>query len=243
MIIQKKRIVITGGTSGIGFEIVKALYLTNEVIVIARDAGKLNRLREDFEGIAIYQADLSQLNQIEDTADKIVERFGKIDLLINNAAVQHQPTFLDDQFQYETITQEINVNFTSVCSLSYRLLPALMHEDESIILNVNSALALAPKTSSAVYCATKGALNIFTQSLRYQLEKTNIGVHQVFLELVDTPMTRGRGKNKVSAVDAAREIIKGVENNIPDHYVGKVRLLKFLLRLMPSLVQRILKKH
>ncbi|VAW97416.1 hypothetical protein MNBD_GAMMA21-2510 [hydrothermal vent metagenome] len=241
MNIKKKRIVITGGTSGIGYEIVKYLHPDNEVVVISRSASKLNKLSQDFEGVITYQADLSKLDDVETVADSIVKHFESIDLLINNAAVQHTPTFIDDEFKYETINYEITLNFTSICSLIYLLLPALLHQNKAVILNVNSALALTPKTSSAIYCATKGALNIFSQSLRYQLEKTNISVQQVFLELVDTSMTIGRGKNKISAEDAAKKIILGIERDISDNYIGKVKLLRIFLRLMPSIAQRILK--
>jgi len=201
-----------------------------------------------FEGVITYEADLSTLNDVETVADAIVKRFGSIDILINNAAAQYTPTFLDDDFRYDTIAREITLNFTSVCSLTYLLLPALLNSADStsvnnkaIILNINSALALTPKTSSAIYCATKGALNIFSQSLRYQLEKTNVDVQQIFLELVDTPMTKGRGKNKVSAKDAAHKIIVGMERDISDHFIGKVKLLQILLRLAPSIARRILK--
>ncbi|VAW70793.1 hypothetical protein MNBD_GAMMA10-2110 [hydrothermal vent metagenome] len=242
MNIQKKRIVITGGTSGIGYEIVKALYDVSEVIVISRDASKLNKLKEELEGVNTYQADLSKLNEVEAVADAIVRRFESIDVLINNAAIQYEPTFLDNAFQYENIAHEINLNFTSVCALTYLLLPALLHQNKAVILNVNSALALTPKTSSAIYCATKGALNIFSQSLRYQLEETNVNVHQVFLELVDTSMTKGRGKNKVSAKDAAKKIIQGIERDISEHYIGKVKVLVLLLRFAPSIARRILKR-
>jgi short-subunit dehydrogenase involved in D-alanine esterification of teichoic acids len=123
------------------------------------------------------------------------------------------------------------------------LLPALAHNNKAAILNINSGLALAPKTSSAIYCATKGALNIFSQSLRYQLEDTNINVHQAFLPLVDTAMTVGRGENKVTAEEAARAIIQGLEKNIQDHDIGKVKLLRVLLRLAPSMAQKIMKKY
>lgn len=242
MNIKRKRIVITGGTSGIGYEITKHLHSDNEIVVISRSASKLNKLAQNFEGVITYQADLSKLDEVEAVADNIINRFESIDVLINNAAVQHAPTFLDDEFKYENIAHEIALNFTSVCSLTYLLLPALLHQNKAVILNVNSALALTPKTSSAIYCATKGALNIFSQSLRYQLEKTNISVQQVFLELVDTSMTRGRGKNKVSAEDAAKKIILGMERNISEHDIGKVKLLRILLRLAPSIARRILKK-
>jgi len=243
MKLDKKRIVVTGGTSGIGYEITKLLQKDNEVIVISRSSKKLNKLAQEFESITTFQADLSKLDDIENVADIIVKRFESIDVLINNAAVQNTPSFLDDDFRYETISHEITLNFTSPCSLSYLLLPCLLHCNEAVILNINSGLALAPKTSSAIYCGTKGALNIFSQSLRYQLEKTNIKVQQAFLDLVDTVMTTGRGKNKMSSEQAAIKILQGVKKGIPENDIGKVSLLRFLLRLIPSLARRILKKH
>lgn len=243
MKLNKKRIVITGGTSGIGYEMAKYLHPDNEVIVISRSTEKLDELAQELEGINTYQADLAKLEDIETVANIIVEHFESIDVLINNAATQYTPTFIDDTFEYKSISYEITLNFTSICSLTYLLLPTLMHENKAVILNINSGLALAPKTSSAIYCATKGALNIFSQSLRYQLEKSNISVQQAFLELVDTAMTIGRGKNKMSAEEAAKIIIQGVERDISNHDIGKVKLLRFLLRLVPSMTQKIMKKY
>lgn len=243
MKLKNKRIVITGGTSGIGYEMVKILSPNNEVIVIARNQIKLERLSQELENVTTFQADLAYLKDVETVADTLVKRFDRIDLLINNAAIQNTPAFLDDDFVYETISQEVTVNFTSVCCLTYLLMPLLMHQDKSTIFNVNSGLALAPKTSSAVYCATKAALNNFTQSLRYQLEQTNIRVQQVFLDLVDTEMTKGRGKNKMSPHSAASQILQGIEKDVEDNYLCKVKLLKVLLRLAPSIAKKIMKKY
>ncbi|PCJ83543.1 MAG: short-chain dehydrogenase [Thiotrichaceae bacterium] len=243
MNIKEKRIVITGGTSGIGYEIVKQLHPHNELIVISRDSTKINALAKKFNGVVTIQADLSNLKEVETIADSIVKRFESIDVLINNAASQHTPTFLDNEFDYESISKEITLNFTSVCCLSYLLLPALLHEKKSVILNMNSGLGLAPKTSSAIYCGTKGAINIFSQSLRYQLEDSNISVQQAFLALVDTAMTKGRGKNKLTATEAASMIIRGIEQDVAENYIGKVKLLRALLRISPSLAKRILKNN
>jgi len=244
MKINNKRIVITGGTSGIGYEMVRYLFPDNEVIVISKNTNKLNELSRKFDGVTTYQADLSKIGDTETIADIIVKRYDSIDILINNAAVQHSATFIDEKkFRYESISYEIALNFTSICSMTYLLLPALLHKEKAIIMNVNSGLGLTPKTSSAIYCATKGALNIFSQSLRYQLEKTNISVQQAFLDLVDTKMTKGRGKNKTAPEVAAKKIIYGIEHSIPDHDIGKVKFLRALLRLSPSIAQRIMKKH
>ncbi len=243
MKLDKKRIVITGGTSGIGYEMVKNLHLKNEIVVISRSTDKLDKLAQECGGVIPYQADLSKLEELEIAVSSIVERFESIDVLINNAAVQYTPMFTDDAFDYASMSQEITLNFTSICHLTYLLLPTLTHQNKAVILNINSGLSLAPKTSSAIYCATKGALNIFSQSLRYQLENTNISVQQAFLELVETAMTTGRGKNKMSASEAANIIIQGVERGIIEHDIGKVKYLRFLLRIAPCVGQKIMKKY
>ncbi len=243
MKLSNKRIVITGGTSGIGYEMVKSLHLDNEVIVIARNTEKLKSLSLKFMGVHTYQADLSHLNDVKAVVGTILTKFDSIDVLINNAAVQYTPTLLGRTFDVEPIVHEVTVNFTSICCLITMMLPMLNHQKKAVILNINSGLALAPKTSSAIYCATKGALNIFSQSLRYQLEHTNISVQQAFLELVDTKMTTGRGGNKISAVQAAQTIIYGLKNDINEHDIGKVKLLRLLLRIAPSIALKIMKKY
>ncbi len=242
MQLNQKTIVISGGTSGIGREIVNQLAANNTLVVIARNESKLNELTKLYPRVNPYICNLTNLDDVANTADLISKKYPKIDLLINNAAVQFTPMFLDDDFRYETIQQEVNVNFISIFSLIYLLLPCLLDEKRrAIILNVNSGLALAPKTNSAIYCATKGGLNIFSQSLRYQLEFTNIRVMQAIMPLVDTPMTTGRGFGKISANKAAAAIIHGIKKEISEHYIGKAKLLKFIYRLSPTIAKRILK--
>ncbi len=241
MKVVDKHIVITGGASGIGLELAKKLDDKNQITVIARPSSGLEWLRQNYERLTVIEADLADLKSVENAADTLVKTDKAIDILINNAAVQFTPQILDDDFRLETIKQEIDINFTSVCTIIYLLLPNLLKSDPSIVLNVNSGLALAPKTSSAVYCATKAALNIFSQSLRYQLEDTNIDVKQVFLPLVDTAMTKGRGKGKLSVEHAASEIIKALSAKGPQVDIGKVKLLRIIQRLSPRLAEKIMK--
>lgn len=236
-----KHIVITGGTSGIGLELVNQLYDGNEISVIARASPRLDDLRKRFERIRIFEADLADQQAVERVADMLVRDDNKIHLLINNAAVQYTPHFLSEDFSYETIRREIDVNFTSICTLVYLLMPNLLHDEPAMILNINSGLGLVPKTSSAIYCATKGALNIFSQSLQHQLEETNIEVKQAFLPLVDTEMTRGRGRNKIRPEQAAEAIIRGMQKQSPTIDIGKVKILRLLQRLSPSIAQKIMK--
>ena len=239
MKIENANVVLTGGTSGVGRQLVEQLRGRCRLLVLARDSARLDALASD--GVECLAADLSRQSEIERAAREIGERLPRVDLLIHNAAVQNVPHFDAPDFDPSAIPAEITLNFTAVCTLNALLLPRLLHGGPAAILHVNSGLALHPKTSSAVYCATKAALDSFSQSLRYQLEHTPVQVLQAFLPLVDTPMTAGRGSGKLSAEHAAREILRGVERDVADHDIGKVRLLRALDRLAPSLAKRILK--
>ncbi|NGN96903.1 SDR family NAD(P)-dependent oxidoreductase [Grimontia sp. S25] len=241
MKLLNKTIVLTGGTSGIGRQLVEQLVGDNQLIVLGRDAEKLSTLKKKWPSIITFQVDLADVNQVHLIAQSIASAKPEIDLLINNAAAQFMPKFTDEAFTFDTVKTEVDTNFTSVCALIHGLLPALLASESSRVININSALGLVPKASSAVYCATKGALNIFSQSLRYQLEGSVVGVQQAFLPLVDTAMTKGRGKNKISSDVAATEIIAGIEKGEDDFDIGATRFLRVLNALAPFAARKLLK--
>lgn len=241
MEILGKTIVITGGTSGVGLAMVEQLHADNQVVVISRDQEKLKALSEQFEHIAVYTADFQFIDQVEASAHQVVKDFPAIDILINNAAVQMTPKFTDKDFDFQSIQREVNVNFTSACCLCSLLLPSLLKESDSAIVNINSGLSIAPKASSAVYCGSKAGLDVFSRSLRLQLADSNVSVMQAFLSLVDTAMTAGRGNGKITTEAAARMILRGVEQGRLDHDIGKVKLLRFLSRLAPAVAARIMR--
>jgi len=244
MHLLKKNIVITGGTSGIGRQLVDKLAADNQLIVMGRDALKLNELSNQYPTISTYLCDLADLDSVEQVADQMTKNNPSIDVLINNAAVQFTPKFMDNDFRFESIKYEITVNLTAICYLIYLLLPSLTNESRrAIILNVSSALGMVPKTNSAIYCATKGGLNILSQSLNYQFEGSNIRVLQAILALVDTPMTAGRGQAKMTAEHAASAIIDGIEHEIKKNFIGKAKLLNTIHYLFPPLAHKILKKY
>jgi uncharacterized oxidoreductase len=240
--LNDKSIVITGGTAGIGLALVSAMHPQNHLIIIGRNKQKLAALAAKFPGIHTVLADLSKPAEAEKAGLHIAETHSKIDVLINNAATQSETHFTAATFCRQSINDEINTNLTSLCLLTQILLPALMSVPNAVILNVNSALGVTPKKSSAVYCATKGALHIFTRSLRYQLENSGVAVQQAFMPLVDTDMTAGRGAGKMNTETAARHILHGIKHGVKDHAIGKVKLLMLIHRFMPSLSYKILKE-
>jgi uncharacterized oxidoreductase len=237
-----KTIVLTGGSSGIGLELARVLAKRNRLIVLASRPDLDARMREVNPSIHAVGCDLAQGPDIAAAVRTLLATYQHIDILINNAAVQFLPRFTDEGFDAASIEREIGINLTAPCCLIAGLLPALLKPDRSFIMNVNSGLALAPKTSSAVYCASKAALAAFSLSLGYQLETTNVRVLQAFLPLVDTPMTKGRGAGKLSPLEAAEGILEGLARERPVTDLGKVRWLRLLLRLAPSFAHALMKK-
>lgn len=240
--LQGLTIVLTGGTSGIGREMVDLLAPENTLVVLGRDPEKLSRLVKECPSADTVQADLASTDSVKAAAEMITDKYGDIDVLINNAAMQYEPHFTDPDFDPSMIQRELDVNFTNVCYLIHFLLPALTKSSQSVVLNIGSGLGLAAKPASAIYCASKAALNIFSQSLRYQLADTNISVQQALLPMVETPMTAGRGSGKISARDAANRVLAGLRKGVADNDIGKVKLLRRMLRIAPSIAYTIMRK-
>ncbi|GBE18310.1 putative oxidoreductase [archaeon BMS3Abin16] len=116
-----------------------------------------------------------------------------------------------------------------------------MKQPEAAVINVSSALGIVPKESAPVYCATKAAIHSFSKSLRYQLEKTPVKVFEIIPSLVDTDMTRGRGKGKISPETLAKEVIKGLKKDNYEIRVGLVKILFLVNRVLPSLAERVIR--
>ncbi len=243
MKLQNRKILITGGTSGIGKALVKQLApRNNTIVVLARNPVKLEKMEEDFPNVRTYRCSLSNKMEVENTLSEIVNNHPEISVVINNAGIQVTSTFLDSDFSFDAIDNEISINLTApiwICALM--LGPLLNLKAPAAFINVTSGLGLYPKKSSAVYCATKAGLRNFTKSFRYQLEDTLIKVHEAIMPLVDTPMTQGRGNGKMSAEDAAGAIINGIESDDDEIYIGKAKLIPLMSRISPTLMAAIMK--
>ena len=231
-------ILITGGASGIGLALAKRFYhLDNRIIIIGRNAAKLQAVRKIMPNITTYQIDLSKQQDLEQLLQTIQEHHPDINVLINNAGVQYNYDLTSEPIPYQRIDQEIAVNLSAVIKLSVMLLPLLDNKDSAIV-NVTSSLAFAPKENAAVYCATKAALHSFTTTLRYQLENSGTRVFELVPPLVDTDMTAGRGKDKISPDQVAREFEKAWIRDKYHAYIGKAKLIRLLARYWPELLAK-----
>lgn len=245
MLLRRQTILITGATSGIGRALTLALSERgNHIVAVARDMGRLAELQRELPSVSVLQCDLSIKQDVVRLAGELKQRDLKISVLINNAAIQNTPKFTDAEFDFDSIEVEVTTNLTSVIWLIALILPAMQSScSGAAVINLSSGLALYPKTSSAIYCATKAAIHSLSQSLRYQLAQEGITVHEILLPLVDTPMTEGRGRGKLSPESVAAAIIKNVERGCHEIWLGKAKLLPVLNRISPAITRYILKNN
>jgi short-subunit dehydrogenase involved in D-alanine esterification of teichoic acids len=243
MNVTKQRILLTGGTSGIGLALLKVLYQRgNQLVVVGRDEQKMQELKQYYPDVTFLRCNLSSLTDIADLLLTLDRHFSEgFSVLINNAGVQYTYTLGDEPEGQSRIISEIQTNLTSAIMLCDALLPTLTQQAEAAIINVTSGLGISPKRSAPVYCATKAGLQVFSKALRYQLQGSSVQVVDVVLPLVDTPMTAGRGTKKIPPEQVADELIRGVECGQAVVNVGKVKLFRLIHRLAPSLADLLLK--
>jgi uncharacterized oxidoreductase len=242
-----RTILVTGASRGIGRELTGQLVaLGAHVVAVGRDADQLASLTAEHGGrVTPWPVDLADRGAVDALVDALPSRHPDLSVVVNNAGVQTLTDLLADppDALRPVLRREIAVNLDAVIALSAGLLPHLSRLPSAAIVNVTTGLALAPKRSAPVYCATKAGVRTFTRALRYQCEDgaPHVQVTEIVLPLVDTDMTRGRGTGKISASAAATAAIDGIRRGSAEVYVGKARLLPALMRLSPSLAFRTLR--
>jgi uncharacterized oxidoreductase len=240
MEITGNTILITGGGSGIGLSLAKAFSRhDNTVIVCGRNPAKLEALHEQQPDIITFVCDIANDKEQTSLIDTVVQKYPQLNVLINNAGIQHNYDFTDGEDHRALIDEEASINFLAHVKLTDQLLPLFMKRELAAIINVSSALAVVPKQSAPIYCATKAAIHNFSKAFRYQLEKTPIKVFEIIPTLVDTEMTKGRGKNKINPDSLATEVLRAMEADKYEIPVGKTRILFLLYRFVPTIAQRI----
>jgi short-subunit dehydrogenase involved in D-alanine esterification of teichoic acids len=257
MELSGRKVLITGASSGVGHALAQRLAARGcRLVLSGRNLDRLARVAKETGGVAL-PADLALRGEVARVVAEISAAHADLSVLINNAGIQlnyglgetaqEQPEHLVTNIEQEVIT-----NLVAPMQLAALLLPQLRAraartDTVSAIVNMTSVLALAPKKTAPVYCATKAGLRVFSQALRYQLEEgdpTECGrilVAEVMLPLVDTPMTAGRASGptkKMKPEVAAEEIVHGLETENPQIRVGLAKPFGVIFRIAPKAAQR-----
>lgn len=187
MDLKNSTILITGGTSGIGLELVKQLNEQgSKIIVTGRSLEALNNTKKQFPNIHTFQSDVSNPKDIEKLYKDATELFPELNIIINNAGLMRLIDLQDAMLDLENINLEIATNLSGTVQMVHQFLPHLKEQKSSAIVNVSSAIAFMSYSSAPIYSATKAGIHAYTQALRLQLEDTNVKVFEMIPPGVNT---------------------------------------------------------
>lgn len=212
---NKKVVLVTGASRGIGRAIAKLL--SNEgYIVIANynkseDAAESlkNELIENGKEIEIYKADVSKRDEVEKMVEYIINKYGTIDVLVNNAGIDLVKLFTD--VSDEDWNYVINTNLYSTFVTSQSVLKEMINKKAGCIINISSIFGIIGASCESIYSVSKAGMDALTKSLAKELALSNIRVNSIAPGLIDTDMNN----------DLSEEDIKNIEKEIPLGRIGK----------------------
>jgi short-subunit dehydrogenase len=242
---------VTGAGSGIGEATARRLAREpgGSIVLVARREDRLRALADEIgaERVGVFAVDLLDDDAPERIREHLLERYGRLDLLVNNAGAAWRASFADGG--YANVRRTMEINFDAQVRLTEALLALLRESAPSAIVNVSSTAGRVARAGSGAYSASKFALAGWSDSL--WAEERAHGVHVGLVlpgfiategfpqsELVDKPLTRWI----VSTPDRAAEAIfqTGV-GRVPERYVPRPYGIAAALRVLaPGLVRRVL---
>ena len=251
MKVQNKVIVVTGGGSGMGRELVLNL-LSKGAKVIAVDINETS-LRETSELagdkknlLNTFVVDITKKESIEKLLNDCLALHGCVDGIINNAGII-QPFVRLNDLGFDSIERVFNVNLFGTLYMVKTFLPHLLTRPEAHIVNISSMGGFLPVPGQTIYGASKAAVKLLSEGLHSELMNTNVKVTVVFPGAVNTNITKNSGlgdmrkpsgDNKsmkiLSPVAAAQMMIDGMERDQYRVFVGKdSKFMDLLYRLKP----------
>jgi len=208
---------ITGGSEGMGYVTAELFLCEGANVVItgrstdkgARAAKKLSRLGE----VEFVRADVSRPADAKRMVERTVKRFGRIDILFNNAGIYLEKPVEDTSV--EEWDQVIDINLKGTFLASKYAVPHMKRQGGGVIINNSSDAGLVGNRSCAAYCASKGGVTIMTKAMALDYAKHNIRVNSVNPGTIDTPMLQ----REAEASGNVRAYLKRTDE---DHPIGRM---------------------
>ncbi|MEM0173275.1 MAG: SDR family oxidoreductase [Sulfolobaceae archaeon] len=243
---MEKIAIVTGASKGIGYATVLELEKHNYITVaISRT--------EPTVGKVSYKLDVTEKDKVFDVVNEIIEKFGKIDVLVNNAGFGIYGEFVETSLEEEEYM--VKTNFLGVLYFTKAVLPHMIKRKQGNIINIVSEAAYIALPKLSVYSATKAAVAHFTNALWAEVKKYGVKVSGVYPGPVNTNFTSHpsfrKSKNtlwklSISPEKVAKAVIKAIKTGKREIYVpSKLLVDPYFLKLsytFQSLIYTILSK-
>lgn len=191
---DKKVVLVTGGSQGIGADIVKTLATDNYDIILnynksEQEAKKIQAyLKTKNINIDIFKADITKHIEITKMINFCINKYHKIDVLINNAGISQTKLFTDiSDSDWDNMIQ---TNLTSAFYTIKDVLPSMIHKKAGCIINISSVWGLVGASCEVHYSVAKAGLDAMTKSLAKELGPSNIRVNSIAPGIIDTNMNK-----------------------------------------------------
>lgn len=210
-LLKDKVAIVTGGTSGIGRATAVAFAKQGaKVAILGTHEERGNEVCQELgPSGTFYQADVSNLKQIQATVKQILEHYGQIDILVNNAGITKDQLLI--KMSEEDWDQVMDINVKSCYNLSHSCVRSMMRNRSGKIINVSSVVGLTGNAGQVNYAASKAAMIGFTKALAKELASRNIQVNCIAPGFIETRMTE-------NLTEAQKEILL---SQIPMGRMGK----------------------
>lgn len=238
---MSRNIIITGGNNGFGYHLAQSLLESGNLVAVL-DLNTDNITQLASENLLALKCDLTDQSEIDKSVATILEKWDRIDCLINNAC---QITF--SQFETKSlpdIQNEFNVNYFGHIRLIKALLPTMQKQQSGIIYNVSSSVGISGFERISAYASTKSALDTLTRTLNIELKTDHIQAKIIYPTLMNTKSALPLGIPTQMLDDPkkiAEKVVKKMFTNkfiiVPDF---KTLLFIFFTRLFPCFTGRLL---
>ena len=208
---MEKVVLITGASRGIGREIAEKLAQKGFLVIANynKSEEKAKELKKEYSNIDIYQADVSKREEVHSMIEYIIEKYKKIDVLINNAGISISGLFTS--VTDEEWNKIINNNLYSVFCTTQEVLSNMIMRKEGCIINISSIWGIVGSSCETIYSVAKAGVDGMTKSLAKELGPSNIRVNSIAPGIIDTEM------NSCYSL----EEIETIKEEIPLERIGK----------------------
>ena len=195
-------ILVTGASRGIGREIAKELAEKGNVVIANynKSEEEAKKLQNENSLIEIYKAYVSKRVDVKQMVQAAIEKYGKIDVLINNAGISESKMFTD--VSDEDWNKIINNNLYSAFCVTQEVLPNMIHNKTGCIINISSVWGMVGASCETVYSVAKAGLDAMTKSLAKELGPSNIRINSIAPGIIDTDMNKNLSKDDIDNIKA-----------------------------------------
>ena len=233
MDLRNKRVIVTGGSDGIGRHICLKLAATGaRLAILGRNAERLKQVEAECTDAGAAEAigvscDLQDPDAINAAVSKVTDAFGGLDILINNAGIWHKTGPLDT-IAPDMLQATVQTNLTGLMQITQAALPALRANEESIILNVVSKSGVVAQAGQSVYTASKFGVRGFTEVLKVDEQDTGVRVGGVYQSGTNTDMFAKAGEDVPNYIftepDDLADVVVFVLSRPPKLWIHDIRI-------------------